>query len=464
MHEGQDTMTTSPTRAILVGVKLKDELRSEVESSLEELRRLAETAGMEVFAETIQPKETPDPAYFIGRGKIEELEAVIGELKVEAIIFDNDLTPAQTRNLEKGLDIIAIDRTSLILQIFAQRAQTKAAKLQVDLAQLQYALPRLTRMWTHLSRLGTGAGGTAGVSAGRAGGIVRGPGETQLQIDRRLIRSQISRLKKALKGIEKHRRVQRSNRQEMINVSIVGYTNAGKSTLFNALTSENRLAEDKLFATLDPTTRLVDLLDNQRVLLSDTVGFLKKLPHHLVAAFKATLEEVAEAVLLLHVVDVSHPQAESQIDAVDEVLKELGAFELPTIMLLNKVDLLEDEGQIQLFRSKYPDSLAISAQNGTGLEELKDLLAERFSTYNIDVSLTLSYQDGKALDYLYKHGEVLDTDYQGDSIQVKARIPHRYLKALDRLMTNSTYVTGQVKPCFQRRGANKPLSNGTISA
>ena len=440
MHETYDTMKASPTRAFLVGVKLKDELQTNAESSLEELRRLAETAGMEVLAETVQPKQTPDPAYFIGRGKLEELEAIFSELKVEAVIFDNDLTPAQTRNLEKILDIVVIDRTSLILQIFAQRAQTKAAKLQVDLAQLQYALPRLTRLWTHLSRLGTGAGGTAGVGAGRAGGVVRGPGETQLQIDRRLIHTQISRVKKALQKVEKHRRVQRKQRQEMVNVSVVGYTNAGKSTLFNALTSEKRLAEDKLFATLDPTTRTLDLPDNQHVLLSDTVGFLKKLPHHLVAAFKATLEEVVEADLLLHVVDVAHPEAESQIDAVDEVLKELGAFERPTLMLFNKVDLLEDEEYTQLFRSKYPDSLAISAQDGTGLEALKDLLAERFSTQDVEVSIALSYQDGKALDYLYKHGEVFDTDYQGESIRVKAKLPQRYLKALGRLTTNSTAV------------------------
>ena len=439
MHEIYDTMKASPTRAFLVGVKLKDELQSDAESSLEELRRLAETAGMEVLAEIIQPKETPDPAYFIGRGKLEEAEAIVSELKVEAVIFDNDLTPAQTRNLEKALDIIVVDRTSLILQIFAQRAQTKAAKLQVDLAQLQYALPRLTRMWTHLSRLGTG-GGTAGGSAGRAGGVVRGPGETQLQIDRRLIHSQISRVKKALQKVEKHRRVQRKQRQEMINVSLVGYTNAGKSTLFNALTSEKRLAEDKLFATLDPTTRLLDLPDNRHVLLSDTVGFLKKLPHHLVASFKATLEEVAEADLLLHVVDVAHPEAESQIDAVDEVLKELDAFERPTLMVFNKVDLLENEEYTQLFRNKYPDSLAISAQDGVGLEALKDLLTERFSIQDVDVSLALSYQDGKALDYLYKHGEVFDTDYQGESIRVKAKLPQRYLKALGRLTTNSTAV------------------------
>ena len=304
---------------------------------------------------------------------------------------------------------------------------------------MQYAPPRLTRMWTHLSRLATGGGGSASVGAGRVSGAARGPGETQIQSDRTLIRGQISRIKKALKEVEKHRRVQRSNRQEMIKVSLVGYTNAGKTTLFNALTAENQLAEDKLFATLDPTTRIVELSDNQRILLTDTVGFIKKLPHQLVAAFKATLEEVTEADLLLHVVDISHPQAEDQIDAVDGVLKELGALEIPTIMLFNKMDLLEWEGELQLFPSKYPDSLRISALTGDGLEKLKAHLAERFSAYDVDMSLALSYQDGKALDYLYKHGEVFGTDYQGDSIQVKARIPRRYLKSLDRLMPHSTY-------------------------
>ena len=441
MPAAHDTMVTSVERAILIGVKLQADSKSEVQDSLEELKQLAETARMQVVCEIIQPRETPDPAYFIGRGKIEELEALIGELRADALVFDNDLTPAQTRNIEKALDTTAIDRTSLILHIFAQRAQTKEAKLQVDLAQLQYALPRLTRLWTHLSRLATGGGGSASVGAGRAGGALRGPGETQIQIDRGLIRGQISRLKKTLKEVEKHRRVQRSNRGEMIKVSLVGYTNAGKSTLFNALTGENRLAEDKLFATLDPTTRIVDLPDNRRILLTDTVGFIKKLPHHLIAAFRATLEEVAEADLLLHLADVSCLQADDQIEAVNGVLKELNAFDIPTIMLFNKIDLLEDEGQLQLLQIKYPNNLATSALTGDGVAELKARLAEHFSAQDIDMSLTLSYQDGKALDYLYKHGEVSATDYQGEAIQVKARLPRRYLKALDRLATHSTYVT-----------------------
>jgi GTP-binding protein HflX len=433
-------MTPAITKAILVGVKLKDESRREAESSIEELRRLAETAGVEALCETIQPKDAPDPTYFIGRGKVEELKALAAELKAEAVIFDNNLTPAQTRNLEKTLDAMVIDRTSLILQIFMQRAQTREAKLQVDLAQLQYALPRLTRMWSHLSRLATGAGGATSVGAGRAGGAVRGPGETQLQTDRRLIREQISRVKKALEKVEKRRRVQRSHRQDMIKASLVGYTNAGKSTLFNLMASERRVAEDKLFATLDPTTRLVELPENKRILLSDTVGFIRKLPHDLVAAFKATLEEVAEADLILHIVDASHPQAEQQIAVVNEALEELGASKLPTIMVLNKIDLPEAQEQLGFLQSQYPDSVAISARDGSGIDALKACIAARFPVHNANLLLTLSYQDGKALDYLYKHGEVINAEYQSDAIQVKAKISSRYLKTLDELTPHSRYI------------------------
>ena len=427
------TIKTDPERAILVGVKFKDDTMSEVQDSLSELKQLAKTSGMESVCEVIQALETPNPAYFIGRGKIEELEAVIGELKAEAIIFDEDLTPAQTRNIENTLDTIAIDRTSLILRIFEQRAQTKAAKLQVELAQLEYALPRLTRMWTHLSR--QAAGGAAGGGSGRGvGGAMRGEGETQLQIDRRLTREQMARVKKDLRMVEKQHRVKRKNREEMANISLVGYTNAGKSTLFNTLTGANRLAEDKLFATLDTTTRVVELSGNQQVLLSDTVGFIKKLPHNLVAAFKATLEEVAEANLLLHVVDASHPQASEQIDAVNTVLEVLNASELPTLMVFNKIDLLEEQIELQILRTKYPNSIAISAVTGDGLELLKAELAERFAVHTTDISLTIPYAEGKILDFLYKHGEVLETDYQGDAIQVKARIADRYLKSVRPFM------------------------------
>lgn len=431
MQQTYDTnIKTSPERAIIVGVKFKSDSASDMKESLNELKQLVETAGMEIVCEMTQALKTPNPAYFIGRGKIEELKALMAELKAEAVIFNDDLTPGQTRNIEKTLDTIVIDRTGLILKIFDQRAQTKEARLQVDLAQLEYALPRLTRMWTHLSRQSTGGGG------GGAGRAFRDAGETQIQLDRRMIRGQIARVKKDLQEVEKRRRVRRRNRKEMTNVSLVGYTNAGKSTLFNALTGENRLVEDKLFATLDSTTRIVDLPSNQQILLSDTVGFIRKLPHHLVSAFKATLEEITEADLLLHVIDISHPQAEEQIDAVNQVLEELNATDLPTIMVFNKIDLIESETELQLLNHKYPNSVAISALDGNGLDVLKAKLAERFAERDIDISLNIPYIEGKTLDFLYKHGEVLDTDYQADGIQVNARIPRRHLKSVKPFMSD----------------------------
>ena len=419
---------TSSERAILVGVKLRKGLMHEVEDSLAELEQLAETAGMEVVGEIVQTRESPNPTYFVGQGKLKELQVQTEELRADAAIFDEDLTPAQTRNIEEALDIVVIDRTGLILEIFKQRAQTKEATLQVDLARLEYALPRLTRMWSHLSRQATGGGG-------RIGSAMRGEGETQLQTDRRLIRRDISKVKKSLQIVETQRRIRRHGRKEMANVSLVGYTNAGKSTLFNQLTGEARVAEDKLFATLDSTTRIVNLPSHHRVLLSDTVGFIKKLPHHLVAAFKATLDEVAEANLLLHVVDGSHPQAEAQIAAVNEVLDELNASEIPTIMVFNKIDRLEDEVPLCLLRSRYPESIEISARRGDGLAALRMELANRFAEKGVDVSLVLPYTEGKTLDFLYKYGETLEVDYQGDTILVKARMPERYLEGLRQFMT-----------------------------
>ncbi len=411
-----------PSRAILVGVKLRDAFMHETEESLSELRQLTETAGIAPVCETIHPRNVPNPTYFIGEGKVEELKSLVSELQADAIIFDEELSPAQTRNIEKALDTAAIDRTGLILQVFSQRAQTKAARLQVALAQLEYAMPRLTRMWTHLSRLATG---------GSSGGYLRGPGETQLEMDRRWIRRQISHVKKGLENVEKRRNVQRRNRAEKMNVSLVGYTNAGKSTLFNALTGGNVLAEDKLFATLDSTTRKVKLPQNQQMLLSDTVGFIKKLPHQLVAAFKATLEEVAAAELLIHVVDVSHPEAEAQIDAVNQVLTELGAADVPMVIVLNKIDKLKIEEEIQFIRSRYPEAIPLSAQRGDGIENLTDTLAQRFAVHQIPIHLGIPYTDGKTLDLLYKHGTVSDTKYTTELVRVEARIPSRYLKAVE---------------------------------
>ena len=429
MQELYDTRAPNPpSRAILIGVKLRGKLMQEAEESLRELRQLTETAGIEAVCETIQPRNTPNPTYFIGEGKVEELKPLIEELNADAIIFDEELAPAQNRNLEKALDVATIDRTGLILQVFAQRALTKEARLQVALAQLEYALPRLTRMWTHLSRLATGGGG---------GRHLRGPGETQLEMDRRWVRRNIAQVRKALEAVEKQRHVQRRNRSEKIKVSIVGYTNAGKSTLFNLLTGENVLAEDKLFATLDSTTRKVDLPQKQQILLSDTVGFIKKLPHQLVAAFKATLEEVVEADLLLHVVDVSHPEAEAQIAAVNVVLNELNATDIPTFMVLNKIDNLKTEDDLQILRCQYPDAYPISAQRGDGVEALMDTLANRFAELGTNLSLSIPYTEGKALDLLYKHGTVLNAEYTVDAILVKARLPNRYLKSVSEFLVSS---------------------------
>lgn len=436
MQQLYDTRAPNPpSRAILVGVKLRDATMHETEESVLELRQLTETAGIEAVCETIQPRNVPNPTYFIGEGKVEELKTLAAELEADAIIFDEELSPAQTRNIEQTLDIATVDRTGLILQVFAQRALTREARLQVALAQLEYALPRLTRMWTHLSRLATGGGGGGG-------GYLRGPGETQLEMDRRWIRRHIAQVKKALDTVEKRRHVRRRNREEKINVSLVGYTNAGKSTLFNALTGESVLAEDKLFATLDSTTRKVNLPQNQQILLSDTVGFIKKLPHQLVAAFKATLEEVTEAVLLLHVVDVSHSEAEAQIDAVNEVLTELDATDIPMLMAFNKIDRLETEEKLHFLRSRYPDALPVSAQRGDGIEALREALAQRFVNRGATLNLSIPYTEGKVLDLLYKHGTVLDTEYAGEAVHVTARVPSRYLKAVNPFLVAADETEG----------------------
>ena len=429
MPELYDTrVPNSPSRAILIGVKLRSNLMHEAEESLQELQQLAETAGIEVVYETIQSRNAPNPTYFIGEGKVEELKPLVEELDADAIIFDEELSPAQNRNLEKALDVATIDRTGLILQVFAQRALTKEARLQVALAQLEYALPRLTRMWTHLSRLATGGGG---------GRHLRGPGETQLEMDRRWVRRNIGHVRKALESVEKQRHTQRRNRSEKIKVSLVGYTNAGKSTLFNTLTGETVLAEDKLFATLDSTTRKVDLPQKQQILVTDTVGFIKKLPHQLVAAFKATLEEVLEADLLLHIVDVSHPEVEAQIAAVNVVLGELEATDVPMFMVFNKIDRLKSDEELHILQCQYPDALPISAQRGDGIPALIDALAHRFAEHGTDLSLCIPYIEGKVLDLLHKHGIVLDIKYATEAVYVEVRLPNRYLKSVSQFLVSS---------------------------
>ncbi len=317
-----------------------------VQDSLAELARLAETAGLKVVGQSYQNLESPHPATFIGSGKVEEVKGEVSAFGAGTVIFDEELSPAQQRNLERafGENVKVLDRTALILDIFAQHAATREGQLQVELAQYEYRLPRLTRMWTHLARQ---AGG--GSARGGAGGVgLRGPGETQLEVDRREISSKIAHIKRALEDVRRHREQHRQRRERtgVPVVAIVGYTNAGKSTLINALSGASVLAENKLFATLDPTTRRVELPEGGEVLFTDTVGFIQKLPTHLVAAFRATLEEIEAADLLLHVVDISHPMADGQMEAVEEVLESLNLVDKPIMMAWNKADLLSDEQRV----------------------------------------------------------------------------------------------------------------------
>ncbi len=329
--------------------------------SLDELARLTDTAGARVLATITQKRGTIHPATFIGKGKLEDVKGRVDALDADMVIFDDDLSPAQMRNLEKALGCKVVDRSELILDIFARRARTRESRLQVELAQLEYTLPRLTGMWKHLER--------------QAGGIgTRGPGETQLETDRRLVRERIARLKKELEAVERERETQRRRRRREFRAAIVGYTNAGKSTLFNTLTRSQVFVEDRLFATLDATTRQLVSPSRQIVLLTDTVGFIRKLPHHLVASFHSTLVEAIEADLLLHVVDASDPHFRRQISAVEEVLEEILKTPRPTTLVFNKIDRIEDPTVVEGLRVEYPGSFAVSAREGEGLIPLRDFL------------------------------------------------------------------------------------------
>jgi GTPase len=336
---------------------------------LTELKLLAETAGAQVLGEVIQRRGPVRSATFLSKGKIEEIRELSAEQQASLLLLDDDLSPAQSRNLERDLNLRVVDRSGLILDIFARRARTREARLQVELAQLEYLLPRLTRLWEHLSRLGGGIG-------------TRGPGETQLEVDRRRIRERIAKLKRELLGVVRERRVQRKGRRGCYKVSLVGYTNAGKSTLFNSLTRSRVYVEDQLFATLDPTTRIFGMSLGTRMLLTDTVGFIRKLPPHLVASFRATLEEVAEADLLLHVVDAAEPDPESHIRAVEGVLDEIGALDRPRLLVFNKIDAIDDEVVIVGLRARYPGALFVSAITREGLAELREGVGRRFQDEN----------------------------------------------------------------------------------
>ena len=416
---GDNSETTHTESALVVGVSLPGIPAWEARDSLDELARLADTATLAVAETVVQARKRIDPRLYIGKGKASELKELAQKHGVDLIIFDNDLSPAQMRNLEEATDVRILDRSGLILDIFALHARTKTAQVQVELAQLNYLLPRLTRQWTHLSRQ---AGGGAIRGMGAAG--VRGPGETQLETDRRLIRGRIGALKRELRRIDSQMRTSRKGRADQFRVALVGYTNAGKSTLMRAMSGADVLVQDRLFATLDSTTRAVELTPHRKVLLSDTVGFIKRLPHHLFASFRATLQETAEADLLLHVVDMSHPHFELQIDTVTEVLSELDVQDKPMILVYNKIDQVasgDEELQVKAFAGQA-GKVAVSALTGVGLETLKEKILYYCHEGDVTLELQIPQSQGRLLSQLHEQGEILETSYDNKDVRLRVRL------------------------------------------
>jgi GTPase len=414
--------------AFLVAVD-QDESESlwSVEDSLSELGTLARTAGAEIVGALIQRLRHPDVATYIGKGRAQELRDTEKELGFDIVIFDDELSPSQQRNLEKMLDARVIDRTALILDIFAQHARTREGCLQVELAQLEYRLPRLAGRGVELSRQ---AGGSRSAGAGGVGGAigVRGPGETKLEIDRRRIRSRIAELREEIEGVREQRTIHRRQRaaQAIPVVAVVGYTNAGKSTLFNTLTEAEVLTENKLFATLDPTTRLITLPGNQEALLTDTVGFIQKLPTRLIAAFRATLEEVIDADLLLEVVDISHENAIEQNETVNEVLHELEAGEKPRVTALNKIDLLDNPSEADT--SLYPQAVAVSALQKVGLDALLAQIAQALAASMEEIQVIIPYNKSELVELFHRRGRVEQEEHRSNGTFIAGRIPHSLLK------------------------------------
>jgi len=412
-------------RAVVVGVELPSPDHGvSLEYSMEELERLAETAGAQVVGRFTQQLKRVTPATLIGRGKVDEIQACLGELDADLVIVDEDLTPAQQRNLETAFKIRVIDRSQLILDIFAQRARSNEGKLQVELAQLDYLLPRLTRQWTHLSRLGGGIG-------------TRGPGETQLEVDRRRIRERISHLKVRLKTVERTRTLQRKERDEVpfATVALVGYTNAGKSTLMNTLTRAGVFVEDKLFATLDPTTRALRLPNGDKVMTVDTVGFINKIPHSLIEAFKSTLEEVKSADLLLHLVDMANPLFENHIRVIEEVLKEIGAGEIPTILVPNKMDVVSPE-LVGKLKGAAESVCPLSALTGAGIDRLLESIGKVLDRGKEQLRVRLQPSQVGLLSLLRERGRIIREVYEDSEIFVTALVTPKLAGQIRKLLAS----------------------------
>ncbi|CUS98517.1 GTPase HflX [Candidatus Kryptobacter tengchongensis] len=407
--------TRERERAIVVGVIFPHQTKAQVDEYLDELELLADTAGADVICRIYQEREKPDPAFFIGRGKAEQIAKIVGEEKIDVVIFDDDLSGVQIRNLEDVINCKVIDRTTLILDIFASHARTAPAKIQVELAQLEYLLPRLTGKWRHLSKQYGGIG-------------TKGPGETQLETDRRLVKRKIAILRRKLSEIDNQRKIQRKGRRDIFRVALVGYTNAGKSTLLNALADANAYVEDKLFATLDATTRVVRLSPTRKILLTDTVGFIRKLPHHLIASFKSTLDEVVEADILIHVVDISAPNFREQIKVVEETLEELNSLDKPTILAFNKIDKLQDRSLIYSLANEYKNAVFISASRGVNIHTLKEKISQMIDDHYVEITGKVEISNSKAISLIYKFGEVLDVKYDTDNyLTLKIKIEKRHL-------------------------------------
>lgn len=426
------TITSDVTRerAVLIGLSAPPELpRTVIEDYLRELAFLADTAGADVVRSIIQEKKQRDPAYCIGKGKVDELIEIVREDAVDIVIFDDDLSPVQVRNLERALECKVIDRTGLILQIFAIRAKSSQAKMQVELAQLEYMLPRLSGQWTHLSKQKGGIG-------------TKGPGETQIETDRRLVRNRIASLKKKLRDVSLQHDTQTRGRMKIPRVALVGYTNAGKSTLMNALCPDAQaFAENRLFATLDTKTRRLELKINKLVLVSDTVGFIRKLPHNLVESFKSTLDEVLQADFLLHVIDVSHPGFEEQMLVVRQTLTEIGVEHENIIEVFNKIDALEEPAVLRELREKYPDAIFISAIRGINLSALRERISDHVARDYKVRKVRAHVSNYKLVGYLYDHTEVIDKRYSDEHVLLTFRVHRNNLKHIDALLKASSKVS-----------------------
>lgn len=432
-------------RAFLVGVVwVQEPGLLPLKESLQELSLLARTAGLDVVGYATQKLTRPDPKTFIGSGKVEEVKHLAGDQMADLVVFDEELSPRHQRELEMafGSEMRVIDRTALILDIFAQHADTREGALQVELAQYEYRLPRLTRAWTHLARQ---AGGGAGRTGGSGGVGLRGPGETQLEVDRREIERRIARVKEELDKVRAHRSRYRARRRQakIPTVALVGYTNAGKSTLLNRLSGADVLVANQLFATLDPTTRRVDLPSGQEVLFTDTVGFIQKLPTTLVAAFRATLEEIGEADLLLHVLDITHTQAEAQAEAVRETLGEIGVGDLPMVTALNKIDLLDDSEEAFFSVDDFERAVPVSAVTGEGTPALLRTIEQVLFESMVELTVEIPYEDGQYISRFHRVSTVEDVEHGQKAVRMRGRMPSQFERDFDAYVVSEEVAAGK---------------------